>query len=74
MKKKLPNEIQEWFAQQGSKGGKKRAERLTAQRRKEIARKAAAMRTKRLSAAQREEIARKAGKAAAAKRWQKGTE
>ena len=41
MKKKLPKEVREWFVEQGAKGGKKRARRLTAEQRKQIAKKAA---------------------------------
>jgi hypothetical protein len=41
MKKKLPDEIREFFVKEGARGGKKRAKRLTAAQRKEIAKKAA---------------------------------
>lgn len=49
--KKLPKEMQEvfakhreYFVEQGAKGGKKRASRLTAEQRKQIAKRAAAAR------------------------------
>lgn len=51
MKKKLPKEMQEifakhreYFVEQGARGGKKRAKRLTSERRRQIAKKAAATR------------------------------
>jgi hypothetical protein len=44
MKKKLPKEVREWFVEQGAKGGKKRARRLTSAQRSEIAKKAATKR------------------------------
>jgi hypothetical protein len=40
----FPQELREYFAKHGKKGGKKRAANLTAARRKEIAEKAAAKR------------------------------
>ena len=48
MKKKMPNEMRQFFAahreyfvEQGAEGGKKRARRLTAEQRRKIAKKAA---------------------------------
>jgi hypothetical protein len=41
---KLPDEIREFFAKQGSIGGKKRTRQLSPERRAEIARKAATAR------------------------------
>lgn len=38
---KLPDDIREFFRQQGSRGGKKRNRNLSPERRREIARKAA---------------------------------
>ena len=69
MKQKLPKEVREFFVQEGAKGGKKRAQRLTAEQRKQIARKAASVRAKRLTSKQRKQIAQKA----AAARWVRRT-
>jgi hypothetical protein len=53
----------------GAKGGRARAQALTARRRREIARQAAAARTRSLSAQQRRELARRAAQA----RWSTAT-
>lgn len=68
MKKNLPQSVQQYFAKEGAKGGRKRAKLLTAEQRKQIATKAGKARSKRLTAEQRKQIAQKA----AAKRWGRG--